>query len=173
MSGTYVLLQFGSDPFSHHFEDLESRPAFTVKTVGESPNLVVQVAREAEWTQQHPDIMGPANSYLYFGPSKSPGYFIYGNGASVTMTTHIRQKKDSSTSRYFTTRHGKEMKWRVSPQKMECVDGRTTIATWDMSEPEDMFCGRLTIKHAGLSVVTEILTTLTLNRMAMALGWQL
>lgn len=30
MSATYVLLQFNNDPFSHRFEDLESRPAFTV-----------------------------------------------------------------------------------------------------------------------------------------------
>lgn len=30
MSAAYVLLQFGQDPFSHRFEDLESRPAFTV-----------------------------------------------------------------------------------------------------------------------------------------------
>ena len=53
----------------------------------------------------------------------------------------------------------------------QCVDGRTTVATWELSQPEDMFNARLTIKHAGLSVVTEILTTLTLNRMAMALNW--
>lgn len=30
MTGSYVLLQFGSDLFNHKFEDLESRPAFTV-----------------------------------------------------------------------------------------------------------------------------------------------
>ena len=30
MSGPYILLQFGEDPFSHRFEDLECRPAFTV-----------------------------------------------------------------------------------------------------------------------------------------------
>jgi len=30
MASSYVLLQFGSDLFNHRFEDLESRPAFTV-----------------------------------------------------------------------------------------------------------------------------------------------
>jgi hypothetical protein len=30
MSGPFVLLQFGSDPFSTKFEDLEGRAAFTV-----------------------------------------------------------------------------------------------------------------------------------------------
>ena len=54
---------------------------------------------------------------------------------------------------------------------LQCVDGRTTIATWELSQPEDVFSARITIRQAGLSVVTEILTTLTLNRMAMALNW--
>ncbi|KAI9574327.1 hypothetical protein HD554DRAFT_2165817 [Boletus coccyginus] len=172
MAGAYVLLQFGNDSFSHRFEDLECRPAFTVKTVHECPNIVVQVAREPEWCQQHPDIMGPNNAYLYFGPNKARGFLVYGNGREVPMANQIRQKKDGSTSRYFTTQHGKELKWKIFPQKMECVDGRTTVATWELSQPEDVFNARLTIKHAGLSVVTEILTTLTLNRMAMALNWQ-
>ncbi|KAF8138830.1 hypothetical protein EV363DRAFT_1522831 [Boletus edulis] len=171
MAATYVLLQFGDDSFSHRFEDLESRPAFTVYA-HELPTIVVQVAREPEWSQQHPDIMGPNNAYLYFGPNKSRGFLVYGNGKEVPMAHQIRQKKDSSTSRYFTTQHGKELKWKIFPQKMECVDGRTTVATWELSQPEDVFNARLTIRHAGLCVVTEILTTLTLNRMAMALNWQ-
>ncbi|KIJ69824.1 hypothetical protein HYDPIDRAFT_22984 [Hydnomerulius pinastri MD-312] len=169
MAGPYLLLQFGSDPFSHRFEDLESRPAFTVKIVHETPNIVVQVAREAEWSQQHPDIMGPSNAFLYFGPSKSPGFLAYGNGQEVKMADHVRQKK-GGTSRYFTTQNGKEMKWKVFPQKMECIDGRTTVATWELSQPEDMFSARITIKHAGLSVVTEILTTLALIRMGIGAG---
>lgn len=173
MSGSYVLLQFGSDLFSHRFEDLESRPAFTVITVDQQANLIVHIAREAAWSQQHPEIMGPRNSYLYFGPSKAPGYLVYGNGPEVAMVNHLRHKKDASISRYFTAQNGKELKWRVSPQKMECLDGRSTVATWELSQPEDVFCARLTIKHSGLTMVTEILTTLCLNRMAMNLNWKL
>jgi hypothetical protein len=30
MSGPYILLQFGFDPFSNKIEDLEGRAAFTV-----------------------------------------------------------------------------------------------------------------------------------------------
>lgn len=30
MSGPYILLQFGDDPFHHKFEDLEGRDAFTM-----------------------------------------------------------------------------------------------------------------------------------------------
>ncbi|KAG2143621.1 hypothetical protein DEU56DRAFT_791606 [Suillus clintonianus] len=173
MSGSYVLLQFGSNLFSHRFEDLESRPAFTVKTVDQQVNVIVHIAREAAWSQQHPEIMGPSNSYLYFGPSRAPGYLVYGNGPEVTMANHLRHKKDASTSRYFTAQNGKELKWKVFPQKMECIDGRSTIATWELSQPEDVFSARLTIKHSGLSMVTEILTTLCLNRMALDLEWKL
>ncbi|KAG1752389.1 uncharacterized protein EDB91DRAFT_513125 [Suillus paluster] len=172
MSGSYVLLQFGSDLFSHRFEDLEGRPAFTVTTVDQQVNVIVHIAREAAWSQQHPEIMGPSNSYLYFGPSRAPGYLVYGNGAEVAMINHLRQKRDSSISRYFTAQNGRELKWKVFPQKMECVDGRTTIAMWELAQPEDMFSARLTIKHSGLSVVTEILTTLSLNRMALDLDWK-
>ncbi|KAH7926798.1 hypothetical protein BV22DRAFT_1032544 [Leucogyrophana mollusca] len=172
MSGTYILLQFGVEPFDLNFEDIEGRPAFTVKLVEEKPNLVVQICREAEWSQQHPDIMGPSNAYLYFGPSRTPGYLVYGNGPTQPMTSSIRQKKDASSSRYFTAQNGKDYKWKITPQKMECVDGRSTIATWELSKPEDMFSARITIKHSGLQVVTEVLTTLALNRISQALDWK-
>jgi hypothetical protein len=37
MAGAYVLLQFGDDPFSLRFEDLECRPAFTVYVRAHAP----------------------------------------------------------------------------------------------------------------------------------------
>ncbi|KAG6334330.1 hypothetical protein ID866_4754 [Astraeus odoratus] len=170
MSNVYALLQFGSDPRACRFEDLEERAAFTVATLHQ--NLpVIKVAREAMWSQQHPDIMGPENAFLYLGPSDTRGYMAYGNSEQIPMANHLRQKREGSSSRHFTTRTGKELKWKVSPQRMECVDGRTTIATWELSEPEDVFSARLVIKHSALSFVTELLTTLILNRMALALEW--
>lgn len=57
--------------------------------------------------------------------------------------------------------------------KFQCLDGRSTVATWELSQPEDVFSARLTIKHSGLTMVTEILTTLCLNRMALDLDWKL
>lgn len=51
------------------------------------------------------------------------------------------------------------------------MDGRTTLAVWELSHPEDEFHARLTIKHSGLPLVTEIVTTLLLNRMSQALSW--
>ena len=136
MSGLYVLLQFGENPFSTRFEDLEARAAFTVyvfvfvlaqrltslfrrkarlihscrgpiahqpiswhKQVDADyqPNLVIQITRESQWSQQHPSIMGPDKSFFYFGPQTQAGYVVYGNGPSIAMKSLIRQKKDGST----------------------------------------------------------------------------
>lgn len=53
----------------------------------------------------------------------------------------------------------------------QCIDGRTTLATWEISDPDDEHSAKLTIKPAGMSIVTEILTTLALNLMAQTMGW--
>ncbi|CAL1699983.1 unnamed protein product [Somion occarium] len=172
MSGPYVLLQFGADFYNVRFEDLEGRLAFTVKMVDESPNLILKLTREAPWAQQHPDIMGPSSSFFYFGPSRTPGYIVYGNSPTQPMTHSRRQKKEGSTSRYFTARSGAEYKWRITPTKLECVDNKGAVqAIWEASQLEDEFHAKLTIKHSGLAIVTEILTTLALNRMAHAFCW--
>ena len=65
--------------------------------VDHGPNIIVRLTREAEWSQQHPDIMGPSNAYLYFGPSKTIGYLVYGNLPSQPMSESLRQKKETST----------------------------------------------------------------------------
>ncbi|CAK5266461.1 unnamed protein product [Mycena citricolor] len=186
MSSTYVLLQYGTDAFNARFVDLEGRPAFSVGPVPHSPNLVVKLGREAEWTQHHPGTMGPDAAYFYFGPyvavqssvygagtpTPSPGYLVYGNNRnSIPMTYLRRQKTEGSPSRYFISQSGKEYKWRVSQTRMELTDGRTVFAVWETAAATDDFDGRLTLKHAGLAFVTEIMATLTINRMSGALGW--
>ncbi|CDO77200.1 hypothetical protein BN946_scf184747.g13 [Trametes cinnabarina] len=121
MTSTYTLLQFSADPWNARFEDLESRLAFSVYVpahilslrrataaahqprpisstmVDENPNLIMKIAREAPWAQQHPDIMGPNNSYLYFGPNRTPGHLIYGNSTYQTMAQARNRKKETST----------------------------------------------------------------------------
>jgi hypothetical protein len=69
----------------------------TFLQVENTPNIVTKLTREAEWAQQHPDIMGPQNSYFYFGPSKSPGYLVYGNLPSQAMSDSMKQKKETSS----------------------------------------------------------------------------
>ena len=55
---------------------------------------------------------------------------------------------------------------------IQCFDNKgANVATWERGQLEDDWDARLTIKHAGLGVVTEILTTLTLNRIAHKLSW--
>jgi len=175
MTNQHVLLQYGEDPFNTTFEDLEGRLAFTVTEVEQNPNLLVKLTREAPWSKQHPQIMGPNNSFLYFGPEHTSGYLVYGNGPTQPMTNSIRRKREGSTyvrSRYFTAQNGKELKWKITPQRMECLDGRSVVAVWERSEPEDLFNARLTIKAPGLAIVTEILTSLELNHISTTLRWQ-
>ncbi|KAI0832879.1 hypothetical protein BC628DRAFT_1348707 [Trametes gibbosa] len=173
MSASYALLQFSADPWNARFEDPDRRLAFTVTMVDENPNLIMKIAREAPWAQQHPDIMGPSNSYLYFGPNRTPGHLIYGNSTYHTMAQARNRKKENSTSRYFWAQNGKEYKWRVALQRLECVDSKgNVLALWETSQLADPFAAKLTIKHAALPIITEIVTTLTLNRIAQVSNWQ-
>ncbi|OJT15495.1 hypothetical protein TRAPUB_7366 [Trametes pubescens] len=146
MAASYTLLQFSADPWNARFEDADKRSAFTVY-VDENPNLIMKVAREAPWAQQHPDIMGPSNAFLYFGPGRTPGHLIYGNSTYHTMAQARNRKKETSTK-------------------------GNVIALWETSQLADPFAAKLTIKHAALPIITEIVTTLTLNRIAHVSNWQ-
>jgi len=88
------------------------------------------------------------------------------------MTDSIRQKKGVDNVHYFTAQNGKELKWKISNERMECFDGRTVIAVWErVAQLHKDYRGSLTVKHSGLPIVTEIVTSLILNRMADALNW--
>lgn len=115
-----VLLQFGDNPFTARFEDLEGRAAITLEEAASAPNIIVKLTREAPWADRHEGILGPANSYLYFGPSQSPGYVVYGNNRnSIAMPHFLRQNRENTTSRHFTAQSGKDYKWRITPTRME------------------------------------------------------
>ncbi|CAK5282738.1 unnamed protein product [Mycena citricolor] len=279
MSSTYVLLQYGTDAFNARFVDLEGRPAFSVGPVPHSPNLVVKLGREAEWTQHHPGTMGPTR-YFYFGPYVAVQSSVYGAGTPTPSTGYLclRQQPELDThdlseeaedrrkpvsiaaspasrgaSRtrpgadylqitifYFAERKGIQVEgvpdedggacclrtssfsprstpmpslsasadaltyvrlpsdksvgpsrwpglllhpcflsfvlappvaWKPLTTHTQLTDGRTVFAVWETAAATDDFDGRLTLKHAGLAFVTEIMATLTINRMSGALGW--
>ncbi|THH06628.1 hypothetical protein EW145_g3962 [Phellinidium pouzarii] len=160
----YVLLQYGSDPLNFQFEDPEDRLAFSVSKVVQVPTLVVQLSRQDEWALQYPDIMGPRNAFFYFGPSNSLGQVAYGNAERVGMAYYLRKKKDASNSRYFFAQSGKEFKWKsVSSQRMELWDSRSIYAVWEKAQPGSEHDAQITLSDTGLALVTEVLTTLTLN----------
>ncbi|KAJ7729474.1 hypothetical protein B0H16DRAFT_1586836 [Mycena metata] len=182
----YVLLQYGADAFNARFQDLKGRAAFAVSPASHNPNLIVKLSREPGWSQHHPGTMGPDAAYFYFGPSRpsyssvygvgtptpTSGFIVYGNNRHSIPMAHLRrQSKEGSQSRYFTAQSGRDYKWKITPNRMELADRRSTLAVWELGAPTDDFDARLTIKHAGLAIVTEIMTTLTMNRMGEALGW--
>jgi hypothetical protein len=55
---------------------------------------------------------------------------------------------------------------------MQCVDGKDLLAIYEAGHASRDYSALLTIRHAGLAVVTEILTTLMLSQMATVLQWQ-
>ncbi|KAI0046646.1 hypothetical protein FA95DRAFT_1668236 [Auriscalpium vulgare] len=173
MAVSCVLLQIGDDPFNTRFEDLEGRTAFTlcVPLPIRTPNALVQLRRETPWTLQHRDIMGPSAAFFYFGPANMPGYIVYGNTPSQPMTTALRKKRGSSGSRFFTSQSGRQLKWKLSAHRMECVDGKQLMAVYEPGHQNEHATALLTIKQPGLAVVTEILTTLMLIRMSAELHW--
>ncbi|KAJ3906558.1 hypothetical protein F5879DRAFT_797391 [Lentinula edodes] len=205
MSGSYVLLQYGTDPFNNRYEDPEGRLAFSLSLASQSPNLVIRLARHIPWAQQYPNVMGPENAYFYFGPETSPGYIVYGNNRISLPMSHLsRQQREGSTSRYFTAQSGRHYKWRITPHRMEvpmanmiysadeflfcsiplsylpynervychCMDGRTCLAVWEaVPSTEYDYDARLTLRPSALMLITEIMTTLILNRMYLALNW--
>ncbi|PPQ94800.1 hypothetical protein CVT25_007437 [Psilocybe cyanescens] len=173
MSGPFVLYQYGDDPLSHRFIDTENRLAFTMSVscrtcVARNPNPVIRLTREAAWSQQHPSVMGPDNSFFYLGPESSTGYIVYGGGrVHIPMNFFLRPgKRDGSLCQ-----NGRDYKWKIGSHRMECLDGRTILATWEVSSPEKDYHATLVIKPNAMSLITEITTTLILNRMALALGW--
>ncbi|KAI0291608.1 hypothetical protein B0F90DRAFT_1671478 [Multifurca ochricompacta] len=148
-SQLYVLLQKGEDPFHTRFEDLDGHSAFTIQEVDGMPNTLVQLRREAPWTQKHQGVMGPGAAFFYFGPAGAPGYLIYGNAPSQPMATTLRRKR-SSASQYFTSRNGRLLKWKQLPNnRMECVDGKQVLAIYEAGQASRDYSALLTVSHAG------------------------
>uniref|UniRef100_A0A0W0FLR4 Uncharacterized protein n=1 Tax=Moniliophthora roreri TaxID=221103 RepID=A0A0W0FLR4_MONRR len=166
-----VLFQMGTDPFNSQYQDAEGRLAFTLSLASQHPNLVIRLTRETPWSTQHPTIMGPEKSYFYFGPQMTPGYVMYGNNHITIPMSHLcRIQREGS--KYFTAQSGKHYKWRISPHRMECIDGRTCLAAWELLPfPESEFQARVTLSPAALGFITEIMTTLVLNRMYLWSNW--
>ena len=54
----------------------------------------------------------------------------------------------------------------------QCVDGKEVLATYEAAQLSSDYSAMLTIRQAGLAVVTEILTTLMLSQMATVLQWR-
>ena len=94
------------------------------------------------------------------------------------------------SSQYFTSRSGRLLKWkRLTNNRMEvrfpfsltcsapnsvlqCVDGKEVLATYETGQLSGHYSAMLTIRQAGLAVVTEVLTTLMLSQMATVLQWR-
>ncbi|KAJ7897850.1 hypothetical protein B0H13DRAFT_1884516 [Mycena leptocephala] len=180
MSDTYVLLQYGADACNIWFQDLEEPQRSLCLPC---PNLIVKLSRELSGrsiTRRN----GPDAAFFYFvlsfitlidirrgTPTPTPGFIIYGTIATRSDGYLQRQnRKGSQCVTYFTTQSGRDYKWKIMPQRMELVNSRSTLAVWELSTPTDGFYARLTIRQAGLAIITELMATLTINLMSENFG---
>ena len=63
--------------------------------------------------------------------------------------------------------------WKELIPPPQCGDARgNLIALWETSQLADPFAAKLTLTPAALSIVTEIVTTLILNRIAQVSNWE-
>jgi len=54
---------------------------------------------------------------------------------------------------------------------LQCIENHSIVAVWVPGESQDGSSARLTLQHSTLSYITELVTTLILNRMALQLNW--
>lgn len=55
---------------------------------------------------------------------------------------------------------------------LQCYDGKNSlVAVWELAQRSDPVYARLTLKQPALPMVTELLTTFTLNRISESLNW--
>lgn len=51
------------------------------------------------------------------------------------------------------------------------MDNGKTLAVWEVSSPDKEYYAKLTIFPKAMPLVTELMTTLILNQMALGLTW--
>jgi hypothetical protein len=154
------------------------------------------VNREKGWAQQHAsDIKGSSSAFLYFDHARRPAHVAFGAGERQRAADWLRPARKDARVRAFTSQSigefGGEYKWRAcSSEKLEVwpvfctscgqpserlpqlLKGSAVIATWERKLDVDGNDAQLTLKHAALPIITDVLATLTLNRMRLELGWE-
>ncbi|KAF9528044.1 hypothetical protein CPB83DRAFT_855232 [Crepidotus variabilis] len=175
--GPWILYQYGDDSQKHRYLDQESKLAFTLQEFqqNEDPNRVIRLVRDGEWSARYPSVMGPDRSYFFMGPENNLGYIVFGNGnIHIPMGYMLRGgKKEGSVSRYWRGQNGNQYKWKATNYRMECLDNGRTLALWEVSPPDKNYYATLTIFPKAMPIITEVLTSLILNQMALALTWHI
>ena len=83
------------------------------------------------------------------------------NGSNFLITGWRYVRSESSLSKVVYVTH-----------VTQCIDGKDVLAVYEAGQASRDYSALLTIRHAGLAVVTEIVTTLMLSQMAIVMQWQ-
>ncbi|EJD35327.1 hypothetical protein AURDEDRAFT_117398 [Auricularia subglabra TFB-10046 SS5] len=148
--------------------------AYTFTHIFRNPDLS-RVRREEAWENLKPGVHGPRDAVLEWGPNVTLGNVAFGTRPRGPMAALIVKKRDASragkVSRYFSIQ-GVECKWKIDGDRWECVDASNRpLAEWVRDHSRPNYYGRLIVHKAGYLVITEIVATLVLNRIATIKNW--
>jgi len=107
----------------------------------------------------------PASAWLYFtSEDKMEGYIKFGSREPTSLAEHVAQAHPSSSSRWFTGLDGQRYKWKPASRSLHCYDAKDRLLAVYEYGVDDVFFAKLDIKQGAENMVTEIVTTLLLNR---------
>ncbi|CEL63922.1 hypothetical protein RSOLAG1IB_05687 [Rhizoctonia solani AG-1 IB] len=159
-----VLFDSTGDLFNNEFIDAEGRVIYKLATLHTQPN-VTQLERTKERLALHPS--EPWRAVMQFGNGGELGHLYLGERPATPMATYLKRKSGlPGRSRFFVAVDGNEYQWRPGSRRIECYDKNDRLIAlyeWLLDGPSH---ARLEIKIGGWHILSEIMTTLLLNRYA-------
>ncbi|KAG8678377.1 hypothetical protein FRC09_019886 [Ceratobasidium sp. 395] len=181
-----ILFDTTGDLFDNEFTDADGRVMYKLVTLQSQPR-VTQLTRSQERLALHPT--EPWQATMHFGSSGELGQLHLGEREVAPMASYLRRKATSG-GRYFVAVDGNEYQWRPGSRRLEvreqyydpqpqidhaltprfvnvqCYDKNDRLIAlyeWLLDGPSH---ARLEIKIGGWHILSEIITTLLLNRYA-------
>ncbi|KAF8602575.1 hypothetical protein BDV93DRAFT_509127 [Ceratobasidium sp. AG-I] len=156
-----ILFDTTGDLFDNEFKDVEGRVMYQLETLQNQPR-VTQLTRTQERLALHPT--EPWRATMHFGAADGLGHLQLGEREVVPMANYLRRK--GSAGRYFVAVDGNEYQWRPASRRLECYDKNDRLIAmyeWLLDGPSH---ARLEIKIGGWHILSELISTLLLNRYA-------
>ncbi|CAE6471024.1 unnamed protein product [Rhizoctonia solani] len=157
-----VLFDVTGDLFNNKFIDAEGRVIYELTTVQTQPR-VTQLDRTNERLALHPS--EPWRATMCFGDGDKLGDLHLGGRPAVPMVLYLK-RKNGLPGRSFVAVDGNEYQWRPGSRRLECYDKNDRLIAlyeWLLDGPSH---ARLEIKIGGWHILSELITTLLLNRYA-------
>ncbi|KDQ15465.1 hypothetical protein BOTBODRAFT_173944 [Botryobasidium botryosum FD-172 SS1] len=148
----------------NEFRDSQVRTAYFIQAVRQEP-VATKITRMTDWIAA-PD-HEPWCTWLYFSSGTAmQGWIKFGSQSPTPMGDHLRPLAPTSSTRCYTGLDGREYMWRHASRRLECYDNQERLLAVYEYLLDDVYFAKLDIKWGAEPLVTEIVTTLLLNRHA-------